>query len=85
MDAGRQVLGEALCVALTRDERKGRLLIRWRACKADLSPASGVLDFKPVEGYADNLANAVKKIAREVTITDEDIRSSFAVTGPPFP
>jgi hypothetical protein len=27
MDAGKQVLGEALCVALTRDERKGRLLI----------------------------------------------------------
>ena len=56
---------KALCVALTRDERKGRLLIRWRACKADLSPASGVLDFKPVEGYADNLANAVKKAVQD--------------------
>ncbi|CAL1159254.1 unnamed protein product [Cladocopium goreaui] len=32
---------------------------------ADLSPASGVLDFKPVEGYADNLANAVKKAVQD--------------------
>lgn len=61
MEAGRKVLREARCVALTRDERKGRLLIRWRACQADLTPASGVLDFKPVEGYADSLASAVQK------------------------
>ena len=83
MDAGRQVLKEALCVALTRDERKGRLLIRWRACKADLSPASGVLDFKPVEGYADTLANAVKKAVRDFCQPRKFLPRGFVDASPP--
>ena len=85
MDAGRQVLGEALCVALTRDERKGRLLIRWRACKADLSPASGVLDFKPVEGYADNLANAVKRAVEDYCLPRQFLPRGFVDASSPVP
>ena len=83
MEVGRQVLREALCVALTRDERKGRLLIRWRACKPDLRPASGVLDFKPVEGYADNLAKAVKKAVQEYCQPRQFLPRGFVDGNPP--
>ena len=60
MEKGRQVLRDALAICLTRDERKGRLLVRWRACQPDLSSASGVCGFQAVEGFADDLANSVK-------------------------
>ena len=42
----RQQLARARCVALFRDERQGRLLVRYRACLDDLTVVSGVLGLK---------------------------------------
>lgn len=64
MEVGRSILKDARCIALTRDERKGKLLVRWRACREDLTSSSGVLGFLPVEGFADDLADRVKEIAQ---------------------
>lgn len=58
---GRERLQSALSIALMRDERKGRLLLRYRACLPDLSVTSGVLGFLPTEGFSDSLAKASKK------------------------
>ena len=60
LEVGRETLRSALSIAITRDERKGRLLLRWRACTPKLSAASGVLGFLPVEGFADNLAHSLQ-------------------------
>ena len=65
MDIGRETLRDALCIAVTRDERKGRLLVRWRACKPNLTAASGVLGFLGVEGFADDLAVKTKQAIEE--------------------
>ena len=46
----RQQLARARCVALFRDERKGRLLVRYRACLDDLTVVSGVLGLNQAEG-----------------------------------
>ena len=64
MEVGRELFMKASAVAVTRDERKGRLLVRWRACLDDLSCTSGVLGFAPVEGFADNLADCVKAMVQ---------------------
>ena len=55
LDIGREVLQHARCIAITRGKRKGRLLVRWRACRDDLSSASGVFGLASAEGFADNL------------------------------
>lgn len=65
MDIGRETLRDALCIAVTRDERKGRLLVRWRACKSDLTAASGVLGFDSCLGFADDLAVKTKQAIQE--------------------
>lgn len=65
MDKGRQILRDASAIAVTRDERKGRLLIRWRACTPNLTSASGVLSFHPVDGSAEDLAESTKKAVQE--------------------
>ena len=61
LELSRATLRDALSIAITRDERKGRLLLRWRACTPDFRSSSGVLGFLPVEGFADNLAGVTKK------------------------
>ena len=64
MDKGRQILRDASAIAVTRDERKGRLLIRWRACTPNLTSASGVLSFHPVDGSAEDLAESTRKLCK---------------------
>ena len=56
LQVARSTLRDALSIAITRDERKGRLLLRWRACRPNFTAASGVLGFLPVEGFSDDLA-----------------------------
>eukprot|EP00435_Cladocopium_sp_Y103_P074639 s386_g50.t1 len=65
MEIGREVLQHARCIAITRDERKGKLLVRWRACRDDLSSASGVFGFGSAEGFADSLADRVKEMIQD--------------------
>ena len=61
----RETLRTALSISMSRDERKGRILIRWRACTPSLSSASGVLGFLPVQGFADDLAGSFKAALQE--------------------
>ena len=79
MEVGRGILRDASCIALTRDERKGRLLVRWRACGPDLSCAStsGVLGFAPAEGFADSLAEAVKKMVQSYCTPRQGLPRGF--------
>ena len=56
-------MAEARCVALFRDERKGRLLVRYRACLGDdFTVVSGVLGLRPCEGSGDDLSKVTKVI-----------------------
>ena len=57
LDMNRRWLKTAEVIALLRDERKGRLLIRFRACLPDLRVVQGVLGLKPTEGFSESLAN----------------------------
>lgn len=57
LEMNRRCLKTAEAIALLRDERKGRLLIRFRACLADLRVVQGVLGLKPTEGFSESLAN----------------------------
>ncbi|CAK9054669.1 Modification methylase NlaIV (M.NlaIV) (Cytosine-specific methyltransferase NlaIV) [Durusdinium trenchii] len=52
----RSDLMRARSICLLRDERKGRLLLRFRACLGDLTVTQGVLGLKGVEGSADSIA-----------------------------
>ena len=61
----RRQLADARCVALLRDERKGRLLVRYRATLNDWSTCSGVLGLKRTEGSADDLSKATEQILQE--------------------
>ena len=61
LQVARSTLREALAIAITRDERKGRLLLRWRACRPNFTAASGVLGFLPVQGFSDDLALKTEK------------------------
>ena len=45
-----------------RDERKGRLLVRFRAVLQDLSTISGALGLQPVTGSAESIAEATAEI-----------------------
>lgn len=56
-DMNRRWLKEAEVIALLRDERKGRLLMRFRACLPDLRVVQGVLGLKSTEGFSESLAN----------------------------
>ena len=63
----RQFLSQAVCICLIRDERKGKLLIRFRACKANLETRSGVLGFAtiPDAGFAEVLLDTTKQILKD--------------------
>ena len=65
-EKSRQWLKEAQCISLMRDERKGRLLIRFRACLSpSLEVVQGVIGLRSSEGYADNLAQCTIEAVRE--------------------
>eukprot|EP00435_Cladocopium_sp_Y103_P048565 s89_g14.t1 len=61
LSLSRERLRRAESVAIMRDERKGRLLLRYRATLDDLSVVSGVLGFLPTQGFADSIAEATQK------------------------
>ena len=65
LEVSREILRTAVSISMSRDERKGRLLIRWRACTPNLASASGVLGFLPAQGFADDLAGCLKSALRE--------------------
>ena len=65
LEVSRETLRTALSISMSRDERKGRLLIRWRACTPSLASASGVLRFLRVQGFADDLAGSFKAALQE--------------------
>ena len=69
----RQQLARARCVALFRDERKGRLLVRYRACLDDLTVVSGVLGLKQAEGSGDGLTKVTKMILEEFATPFHDL------------
>ena len=83
LDVGRETLRSALSIAITRDERKGRLLLRWRACTPKLSAASGVLGFLPVEGFADNLAHSLKTAVQHFSRPRSHLPRGFVDACPP--
>ena len=59
LDESRSFLRDASTICLLRDERKGRLLIRFKASKKDLSQCSGVVGFEAAaEGNAETIGRA---------------------------
>ena len=82
LELSRQTLREAVSIAITRDERKGRLLLRWRAARPDLSSASGVLGLLPAEGFADSLADESKAAIRDFCKPCLDLPRGFVSQNP---
>ena len=58
----RKLLSEAHCLALMRDERKGNLLLRFKAVLPDLTIVSGSLGLQALEGSAESIATATAQI-----------------------
>jgi hypothetical protein len=54
----RKLLADSQSMTLLRDERKGKLLVRFRAVLRDLSTVSGCFGLLPVSGSADSIALA---------------------------
>ena len=54
----RKLLADSQSMTLLRDERKGKLLVRFRAVLRDLSTVSGCFGLLPVSGSADSIASA---------------------------
>ena len=54
----RKMLADSQSMTLLRDERKGKLLVRFRAVRRDLSTVSGCFGLLPVSGSADSIALA---------------------------
>ena len=54
----RKMLSQCHSLALMRDERKGKLLVRYRAVLTDLSTISGCFGMVPVSGSAESIAQA---------------------------
>lgn len=52
----RTLLADAVTVCLMRDERKGKLLVRFRAVSSNLTTVSGVLGLEEVAGSAESIA-----------------------------
>ena len=64
LDRAREFLKGSATIALLRDERKGRLLVRWRACSASLTVRAGVLGFCNAEPTAESLTMATETIIK---------------------
>ena len=60
----RRLLSEALCLSLMRDERKGKLLVRFRAVLSDLTAMNGVFGLQDVLGSAESIAAATAEIMK---------------------
>ena len=58
----RKLISDAETLSLMRDERKGKLLVRFRAVCQDLTTVSGVLGFQEVAGSALSIALATGEI-----------------------
>jgi hypothetical protein len=54
----RKLLADSQSMTLLRNERKGKLLVRFRAVLRDLSTVSGCFGLLPVSGSADSIALA---------------------------
>ena len=61
LSLSRDRLQSAEAMSVMRDERKGRLLLRYRATLPDLSIHSGVFGFIPTQGFADSIGEATRK------------------------
>lgn len=61
----REFLATAKSIALMRDERKGNLLVRFRAVNEQLEVRSGVLGLKPCVGTSESVAQATQAILTE--------------------
>ncbi len=62
LQEARQHVREALTIVLVRDERHGRLLLRYRTCSPDMCTAAGVFGLERLPaGAAENLLDATKK------------------------
>ena len=61
LSLARERLRTAESIAVMRDERNGRLLLRYRACLPNLQVVSGVLGFRHTQGFADSIGEATKK------------------------
>ena len=60
LEKTRADLQGALSIAVCRDERKGKLLLRYRACRPDLTISCGVLGFEVSDPSSDALAKATR-------------------------
>lgn len=60
LEKTRADLRSALSIAVCRDERKGKLLLRFRACRPDLTISCGVLGFEVTDPSSDALAKATR-------------------------
>ncbi len=60
LDRTRADIKSSSCIALIRDERKGKLLVRYRCCRQDLSVVGGVLGFLYTDPSSDSLAKSTK-------------------------
>ena len=58
LEKNRKLLSQCVTLTLLRDERKGKLLVRFRAVLRDLSTLSGCFGMLPVSGSAESIAAA---------------------------
>lgn len=64
----RTLLADSRCISLMRDERKGRLLVRFRAVLQDLTTISGALGLLPVTGSAESIAETIAEIMQNFCV-----------------
>jgi hypothetical protein len=84
--ADREFLKQASVIALIRDERHGRLLIRYRAVDANLNFRCGVLGLlKDFGTGAVNIAKATLEVMQAMMTPGFGCPSTCGATGRPFP
>ncbi|CAE7557490.1 ngoBVM, partial [Symbiodinium necroappetens] len=79
----RAFLSEAASIALLCDERKGRLLLRFRASQANLQTLSGVIGYLPVDGTAEGVSEGTQRAIRTFCQPFTELPRSSAIDTPP--
>ena len=68
LESMRKRLAQCLCLVLLRDERQGKLCIRFRACGPDMAVTSGLLGIHELQG----------KTAKDLVLATEKVVEHFA-------
>ena len=76
----RAALADCQAMTLVRDERKGKLLLRFRAVRRDLSTVSGCLGLWPVSGSADSIALTTDALMESYCVANKQPPRASCVT-----